>query len=39
MGKIESESVTPQRLSEIFFSLVEKGAHDINLVNPTHFVP
>ncbi len=31
--------ITPQRLSEIFFELKEKGAHNINLVTPTHFVP
>lgn len=31
--------VTPQRLSQLFFSLIEQGAHNINLVNPTHFVP
>jgi len=29
--------VTPERLREIFFELIEKGAHNINLVNPTHF--
>ena len=27
------------RLSEIFLELQEKGAHNINLVTPTHFVP
>ncbi|NCB52768.1 MAG: 4Fe-4S cluster-binding domain-containing protein [Clostridia bacterium] len=31
------EPVTPRRLREIFFSLIEKGVHNINLVNPTHF--
>lgn len=31
--------ITPQRLGEIFLSLQEKGANNINLVNPTHFVP
>lgn len=33
-GKI----ITPERLAEIFRELEEKGAHNINLVNPTHFV-
>ena len=32
-GKI----VTSERLREIFFELIEKGAHNINLVNPTHW--
>lgn len=31
--------LTPQALSEVFWNLVEQGAHNINLVNPTHFVP
>ncbi len=31
--------VSPEELSGIFRSLVEKGAHNINLVTPTHFVP
>ncbi len=31
--------VTPEELSAIFFSLVEQGVHNINLVTPTHFVP
>lgn len=31
--------VPPERLAEIFRELVEAGAHNINLVNPTHFVP
>lgn len=30
--------ITPERLSEIFRELEEKGAHNINLVNPTHFI-
>ncbi len=29
--------VTPERLREIYFELIEKGAHNINLVTPTHF--
>lgn len=31
--------VTPEELSEIFFELVGQGAHNINLVTPTHFAP
>ena len=27
------------RLRDIFFELYEQGAHNINLVNPTHFAP
>lgn len=34
-GKI----ITEERLAEIFLELEEKGALNINLVNPTHFVP
>lgn len=34
-GKI----LTPVELSDVFFRLIEKGAHNINLVNPTHFIP
>ncbi len=30
--------ITPKRLSEIFRELEDKGAHNINLVNPTHFI-
>ncbi|XCP84161.1 radical SAM protein [Roseburia hominis] len=35
VGKIVSE----ERLAEIFLELLEKGANNINLVTPTHFVP
>ena len=31
--------VTEERLSRIFLELQEKGANNINLVTPTHFVP
>lgn len=31
--------ITPDRLSDIFLELQEKGAHNINLVTPAHFVP
>ena len=33
------KSVTVEELCRIFDRLVEQGAHNINLVNPTHFVP
>ena len=32
-------AVTEQQLAECFLRLKEQGAHNINLVNPTHFVP
>ena len=31
--------ISIQRLSEIFLEQQEKGAHNINLVTPTHYVP
>lgn len=31
--------ISVNRLAEIFLELQAKGAHNINLVNPTHFVP
>lgn len=33
------KAVSPEELSRIFFALVEQGAHNINLVTPTHFAP
>jgi len=33
------ETVSPRRLADIFRELTEAGAHNINLVNPTHYVP
>lgn len=33
------QEITISRLSDIFLELQEKGAHNINLVTPTHFVP
>lgn len=32
-------AVTPEELSGIFFDLIGQGAHNINLVTATHFVP
>ena len=41
--KISAENfgteISEARLAEIFLELQEKGAHNINLVTPTHFVP
>ena len=31
------ETVTPDRLRQIYFELIDQGVHNINLVNPTHF--
>ena len=31
------KAVTPQRLREIYFDLIAQGAHNINLVTPSHF--
>lgn len=33
------KTVSVERLAEIFLELQEKGANNINLVTPTHFVP
>lgn len=33
------ETVTVRRLADIFRELVEQGAHNVNLVSPTPFVP
>lgn len=33
------QSVSVSRLTEIFLELQTKGAHNINLVSPTHFIP
>ncbi len=38
IGHVGKE-VSIERLVEIFFELKEKGAHNINLVTPTHYVP
>lgn len=41
--KISAENfgreISEERLSEIFLELQDKGAHNINLVSPTHYVP
>ena len=33
------KEITPERLCDIFFELKEQGAHNINLVTPTHYLP
>lgn len=33
------KEITPEHLAEVFLSLQHKGAHNINLVTPTHFSP
>ncbi|MGN1119555.1 MAG: radical SAM protein [Oscillospiraceae bacterium] len=33
------KEISTQRLAQIFLELQQQGAHNINLVNPTHFVP
>lgn len=33
------KEISIDRLSEIFIELQEKGAHNINLVTPTHYIP
>lgn len=33
------KEISVKRLSEIFLELQDKGAHNINLVSPTHYVP
>ncbi len=38
LGKV-GRPVSMERLAEIFLELQEKGAHNINLVTPTHFIP
>ncbi len=38
-AKRKGREITEKRLSEIFLELQEQGALNINLVNPTHFVP
>lgn len=35
--KIKGEYVSRERLIEIFYELKEKGAHNINLVTPSHY--
>ena len=36
---VTGKEITISRLAEIFLELQQKGANNINLVTPTHFVP
>lgn len=38
-GGGKGTEVTPERLGQIFVSLQEQKAHNINLVTPTHYIP
>ena len=33
------QAISVERLSQIYLELQEKGAHNINLVTPTHYIP
>ncbi len=33
------KELSPAELSDVFFDLIGQGAHNINLVTPTHFLP
>lgn len=37
IGENQGRELTPSELSGLFFDLVGQGAHNINLVTPTHF--
>lgn len=36
---VHGKEMTEDELSKLFLSLKEKGAHNINLVTPTHYIP
>ncbi|MCR4705787.1 MAG: radical SAM protein [Lachnospiraceae bacterium] len=38
-AETKAKAVTPNALCDLFFMLKDKGAHNINLVTPTHFIP
>ena len=38
-GPVEGREVTPQELSDLFFDLIAQGAHNINLVTATQYLP
>jgi len=38
-AKRRGEPISVERLSRIYLELQEKGAHNINLVTPTHYLP
>ena len=35
--KYKGEDISPERLVQLFYELKEQGAHNINLVTPTHY--
>lgn len=35
----KGREITPDRLADIFIELEQSGAHNINLVTPSHFIP
>ena len=35
----KGKEVTPSRLADLFLMLQDKGAHNINLVTPSHYIP
>ncbi len=35
----KGKTVSPEQLAELFLMLQEKGAHNINLVTPSHYIP
>ena len=35
----KGKAVTPSRLADLFLMLQDKGAHNINLVTPSHYIP
>lgn len=37
--RVKGAALGPRQLADVFLSLQEKGAHNINLVTPTHFTP
>jgi len=37
--EIKGKRLTPESLADLMLSLQEQGAHNINLVTPTHFLP
>lgn len=38
MGDIEGKTLSPKELYEIFLRLIDKGANNINLVTPSHYI-
>lgn len=35
----KGKAIAPEQLAELFLMLQEKGAHNINLVTPSHYIP